>query len=485
MRYVVRPAALAFLLLVPLVAPGRQLCAQQQPVRVVLFFSPTCPHCHEVIQDHLPIFFDIYGGQPHLWTDPSVPDTDRSLYLLYNDQLEILLVDASEAEGGRLFVAELASHGIPPEQGSVPRMVFGETVLIGSVEIPSRFHSLMRKAMAEGGLDWPAIQGLATLAARFPTSAVTAADSELAARPVAPDSAALRETDTTVAPGDSTAVVTAAGEQADTVGVTDPVASANPQTQHVVPRDTVSNAIRAEPEPPPTADTAVALEPRETADSSIGSTTGSASAVAAGGDSTITPFDAVPRRRLTMVENLRRDPVGNGLSVVVLLGMVASVVTVAATKRLPGSWSRPPTAILVVAVLGILVASYLSYVETSGAVAVCGPVGDCNTVQQSEYAVLLGLIPVGTLGLFAYVAIIVMWFLARSGSRPTADYAGLLLLATAFLGTLFSIYLTFLEPFVIGATCAWCLASSVAITVLMWLSAGPGRAAWARLRNQR
>jgi uncharacterized membrane protein len=37
---------------------------------------------------------------------------------------------------------------------------------------------------------------------------------------------------------------------------------------------------------------------------------------------------------------------------------------------------------------------------------------------------------------------------------------------------IFSIYLTYLEPFVIGAVCAWCLTSSVVMTLLMLLSAG-------------
>ena len=36
-------------------------------------------------------------------------------------------------------------------------------------------------------------------------------------------------------------------------------------------------------------------------------------------------------------------------------------------------------------------------------------------------------------------------------------------------GVLFSIYLTFLEPFVIGATCAWCLSSAVIMTLLLLL----------------
>jgi uncharacterized membrane protein len=53
----------------------------------------------------------------------------------------------------------------------------------------------------------------------------------------------------------------------------------------------------------------------------------------------------------------------------------------------------------------------------------------------------------------------------------------------ALVGTLFSIYLTFLEPFVIGATCAWCLTSAVLMTVLMLLSAGAAGSAWLQLRG--
>jgi uncharacterized membrane protein len=38
---------------------------------------------------------------------------------------------------------------------------------------------------------------------------------------------------------------------------------------------------------------------------------------------------------------------------------------------------------------------------------------------------------------------------------------------------LFSLYLTYLEPFVIKAVCAWCLTSAVIMTLLMLLSIGP------------
>ncbi|MBM3696276.1 MAG: hypothetical protein FJW79_10140, partial [Actinobacteria bacterium] len=71
----------------------------------------------------------------------------------------------------------------------------------------------------------------------------------------------------------------------------------------------------------------------------------------------------------------------------------------------------------------------------------------------------------------------------RLGRRRAADVAAVTLFAGTVAGVLFSAYLTFLEPFVIGATCAWCLASAVIITLLMWLTARPAAGAWRRLRQ--
>jgi uncharacterized membrane protein len=101
-------------------------------------------------------------------------------------------------------------------------------------------------------------------------------------------------------------------------------------------------------------------------------------------------------------------------------------------------------------------------------------------VQQSRYAHLFGVIPIGVLGLAGYAAILAVWAFGRWGNGRLADAAPIILLEMALVGTLFSIYLTFLEPFVIGATCAWCLTSAVVMTVIMWLVAKPG---WSALRN--
>jgi uncharacterized membrane protein len=109
--------------------------------------------------------------------------------------------------------------------------------------------------------------------------------------------------------------------------------------------------------------------------------------------------------------------------------------------------------------------------------AVCGPVGDCNTVQQSEYAQLFGVLPIGVLGVAGFAAILVTWCVRRFGTGRTSSGGALAVLAMTGFGTLFSVYLTFLEPFVIGATCLWCLSSAVIMTALYCLALAPAHAA--------
>jgi uncharacterized membrane protein len=166
--------------------------------------------------------------------------------------------------------------------------------------------------------------------------------------------------------------------------------------------------------------------------------------------------------------------------VVVLVGMLASVVwavilfkdTNGTSLKANWGWIIP-----LLCIIGFGIAGYLAYVETTNTTAVCGPVGDCNTVQQSDYARLFGVLPIGMLGLVGYVAIFIFWLVARYANDGLADLAAISLLIMTIFGTLFSIYLTFLEPFVIGATCAWCLTSAILMTILMLLTVRPAKAA--------
>ena len=104
------------------------------------------------------------------------------------------------------------------------------------------------------------------------------------------------------------------------------------------------------------------------------------------------------------------------------------------------------------------------------AVALCGPVGDCNAVQQSTYARLFGVLPVAYVGMAGYLLIGVALGISRFASRTAALAAARALFLLTLCGALFSIYLTALEPFAIGATCAWCLSSAVIVTLLLLLN---------------
>lgn len=166
-------------------------------------------------------------------------------------------------------------------------------------------------------------------------------------------------------------------------------------------------------------------------------------------------------------ERFMSDPVGNGIAVLVLLGMVValalSIRTVHNPRRKLATW--PAWTVPVLALVGAGVASYLAFVEVNGVEAVCGPVGDCNRVQASPYAYFAG-VPVGVLGVVGYAALGVIAAAARI-RRPASRRLPLLVWGMAAAGVAFSIYLTFLEPFVIGATCMWCINSAIVMTLIL------------------
>jgi uncharacterized membrane protein len=183
-----------------------------------------------------------------------------------------------------------------------------------------------------------------------------------------------------------------------------------------------------------------------------------------------------------MTYKFKQDPLANGIAVIILVIMVVSliaavVITLSSVKApkvltiLPG-WIIPP-----LAVIGLAVAVYLSYVEVSETRAVCGPVGNCNAVQNSPYAKLFGILPIAVMGMGGYIAILAVWLFRQFGPAPLKRQARLVLWGLGIFSVLFSSYLTFLEPFVIGATCALCLASAIVVTIILWVSILPARKA--------
>jgi uncharacterized membrane protein len=112
-----------------------------------------------------------------------------------------------------------------------------------------------------------------------------------------------------------------------------------------------------------------------------------------------------------------------------------------------------------------------------------GPVGDCNAVQSSPYAKLFGILPIGVVGALGYIAILAAWLWQRFRTDALARIAGPVMFGMALFGTLFSIYLTYLELFVIHAVCLWCLSSAVLITALMLLNL-PSLTQWVAISDE-
>jgi uncharacterized membrane protein len=112
-----------------------------------------------------------------------------------------------------------------------------------------------------------------------------------------------------------------------------------------------------------------------------------------------------------------------------------------------------------VALAGLAVAGYLTWVHFDDAALVCVAGGGCETVQESDYAEIAG-IPVAMLGLGAYATVLglVAW------DTPNARLGAAML---ALVGLVFSLYLLALQLFVIDAVCVWCLANDVVIAPLL------------------
>ena len=74
--------------------------------------------------------------------------------------------------------------------------------------------------------------------------------------------------------------------------------------------------------------------------------------------------------------------------------------------------------------------------------------------------------------MIGYTAIAIVWVVRTLSTDNFKHYVSLVLWGMTLLGVIFSIYLTFLEPFVIGATCVWCISSAIIITLLLWTTTG-------------
>ena len=115
----------------------------------------------------------------------------------------------------------------------------------------------------------------------------------------------------------------------------------------------------------------------------------------------------------------------------------------------------------VLSLFGLADAIYLTIEHITGQSVRCTIIAGCSEVLSSEYAVIRG-IPLALIGAAAYFSVFSLATLAAFGYRVVG---GLLTLQVAAM-FLFSLWLIYLQAFVIHAFCQFCLFSA-GITALL------------------
>jgi uncharacterized membrane protein len=121
---------------------------------------------------------------------------------------------------------------------------------------------------------------------------------------------------------------------------------------------------------------------------------------------------------------------------------------------------------LLLVVVGIFISGYLTYVKLSQTDMVCvqGGAFNCSVVQNSVYSRFMG-IEIAYLGLAMYLFVGALLLLEKRVAF-LQEYGTALIFGVTLFAWLFSMWLVYVQFFLLQALCPWCLAHEVNITIL-------------------
>jgi uncharacterized membrane protein len=122
----------------------------------------------------------------------------------------------------------------------------------------------------------------------------------------------------------------------------------------------------------------------------------------------------------------------------------------------------------VISIIGTADAIYLLIYKLTGNPHMCLGNGGCHNVNFSPYSEIGG-IPVSIFGIFAYLVILLILAL-EARVKIAKENGPLAIFGISLCGVAFSVYLTYLEIYVIHAICPFCVVSAIAITFIFILA---------------
>ena len=126
-------------------------------------------------------------------------------------------------------------------------------------------------------------------------------------------------------------------------------------------------------------------------------------------------------------------------------------------------------ALAALALVGLLIATYLTLYKVGVIGELQCSVGSCETVNTSRWSVMLGL-PIAAWGVVFYVVALALALMSTSEGWVDSREMALALVGWTGWGVLVSGWLTYLELFVIHAICIWCVTSAVVTAVMFVVS---------------
>jgi len=124
---------------------------------------------------------------------------------------------------------------------------------------------------------------------------------------------------------------------------------------------------------------------------------------------------------------------------------------------------------LVLSIIGLLNAAYLSWTKLVNTTIYCGPGSSaCDAVSNSIYGQIMG-VPVAYLGFMSYLAILAL-LLLENRSEFMQNNGPIAVFGLALIGTLFSGYLQYASIFLLQEVCPYCVVNALVMLTLLIVS---------------